>query len=433
MFKETKQRTKLDFIIKNTSFENDSYERVRDVNEYLFVNPKNAGKVNTPLPLVREMISKLPEEAFQVGKKVLDPACKNGIFLKVIHMIRQQLGQSEEEIQNDLYGFEPDPVLVSLAKHITGLKNIYIKDFIKEEINMKFDIIVGNPPYQLESNENAKSYSFLWAKFLQMSLEIVLKDNGFLLFVTPISWMSPGKQLIRNKVVFDYFRDYESLYINLDAGKYFAVGSSFSYYLIKKSINNENLTEIVFEDTSEYFNINDLPFLPHPATKNTVNIIKKVLLGDKEKINLQVSSKTRSDNKNVSKEKTKIHIYPAKHTNTKDLWFEFPGEAFYLKKVLLNSTGNFNPIYDNGNIATSQIVRWVEVENELEGQRFISFIKDSKIMKFVLKKCRWSAVLSKEILEKIPKLDLLREWTDEDLYKHFNLTKKEIKFIEKNV
>jgi site-specific DNA-methyltransferase (adenine-specific) len=33
----------------------------------------------------------------------------------------------------------------------------------------------------------------------------------------------------------------------------------------------------------------------------------------------------------------------------------------------------------------------------------------------------------------IPLLDFTQEWTDEKLYKEFNLTEEEIKFIEKNI
>jgi len=33
----------------------------------------------------------------------------------------------------------------------------------------------------------------------------------------------------------------------------------------------------------------------------------------------------------------------------------------------------------------------------------------------------------------IPAVDLSRSWTDEELYKHFNLTEEEIKLIEETV
>jgi dTDP-glucose pyrophosphorylase len=36
-------------------------------------------------------------------------------------------------------------------------------------------------------------------------------------------------------------------------------------------------------------------------------------------------------------------------------------------------------------------------------------------------------------LEIIPWLDFTQEWTDEKLYKEFNLTEEEIKFIEKHI
>jgi hypothetical protein len=39
----------------------------------------------------------------------------------------------------------------------------------------------------------------------------------------------------------------------------------------------------------------------------------------------------------------------------------------------------------------------------------------------------------KGVYERLPKIDLTKTWSDEDLYKYFNLTQEEIDFIEKNI
>ena len=56
-----------------------------------------------------------------------------------------------------------------------------------------FDLVVGNPPYQKNfNNENGRvGGSSLWSEFINHVFPVIV-ENGFLLFITPCSWMTGG-------------------------------------------------------------------------------------------------------------------------------------------------------------------------------------------------------------------------------------------------
>jgi len=422
MKKETKQRTKLDFIIKNTSFENDSYEKIRDINDGLFVNPKNKGKINTPLPLVKEMISILPEEAFEVGKKVLDPACKNGIFLKVIHMVRQQLGQTKEEIQNDLYGFDPDPVMVSIAKHISGLKNIYIKDFIREETNMRFDVILANPPYQ-----NGKDLKFYW-KFIDVAKKLI-NHNGSILYISPKSWLYNSRQykdIIRS-------HDYSISYINLDERlqTYFPdIGSSFCiYHIVRKVIEK---TKVITFDGEER-NVDLRTFKGDIREKYIFNTMVDKIFSKLYKNGKIIPENGKGQNSFVKeKDVTNGYVFPvylSSDVNRQTMWADERQKGQNSMKLIVSHIINpgqstqFSEISFEKGVGRYSFFYRTKDKNTAENiQKFF----DTNMYKFIDKIKRYG----RYAYMTLPNLDFSKDWTDEEIYDFFDFTKEEMEYIE---
>lgn len=394
------------------------------------------GEVFTPEELVREMLDKIPTSVWENPMSTfLDPCMGKGTFLiDILRRLTTIYGYSKEDAMSRIYGYDVRVKYINYLKR-GGFKNVFHKDFLSEEFNMKFDVVIGNPPYQENTGKKGKTAATLWPRFIQKSLETLLNVDGFLVFVTPLSWMGPGKQLIRNRHMPSYFTSNKLLYLNTKCGEHFKVGSTFSYYVVQKVFGYNEDEKIpsntVIETNDSKFSFDytsmNLDFFPIINSLDELSIINK-FFSYGEKLLLKSSSLTRSDKEWVSNLQNDEFSYPVKHTNTQNLFSSKEPEAYGVNKVILNSTGNFNPIYDEGLLGTTQITRWIEVENEIQGTNLIKFL-NSKVCKFVFEKCRWSGSDSKKIYEMIPNIGFNNEFSDEELFLLFSLSEVEKKLL----
>ncbi|MBT2285809.1 N-6 DNA methylase [Paenibacillus polymyxa] len=179
----------------------------------------NKCQVFTPYDVVIGMLDKSSYKDNLYGKKVLENSCGEGNILCVIveRYIQDGLrrGVSVEKIklglQSDIYGIEIDEGpytkclynLNETAKRY-GIENVAWNllnvDFLIEGIDLKFDYVIGNPPYISYKDLTVKTREYLKIHFkscsigkfdycyafLEASIN-VLKDNGVLIYLVPNS------------------------------------------------------------------------------------------------------------------------------------------------------------------------------------------------------------------------------------------------------
>ena len=140
-----------------------------------------------PLDLLDEMLSEIPIH----GKMIIigDPSG--------LHSLRAiECGWKPE----DITVWENDPCHVYAVKQVNN-KITILKDYettLKplEDILMKFDAVLTNPPYQSNDGNGELKGSgtgALWWKITQVSKKLV-KEDGWLSFVTPTNILSGGDQ-----------------------------------------------------------------------------------------------------------------------------------------------------------------------------------------------------------------------------------------------
>lgn len=144
------------------------------------------------------------------NSKILEPSCGEGVFLGLLQ---------EKGIEN-IIAYEIDNELA------TTFSNVRYESFVAANINEKFDLVIGNPPYIRWKNleEELKqelAISPLWSKycnslcdylyiFILKSIEL-LNDNGQLIFICPEYWMNTTHSVpLRNYMVQNGF--FEEIY-----------------------------------------------------------------------------------------------------------------------------------------------------------------------------------------------------------------------------
>ena len=148
------------------------YQTVVDVFNYT-----NTNEIVTPLSVVEEQVKELanPESIYLV------PGAGIGTYIAALI----KYGATPSNI----YAVEISPAFERLGGRIFNRfgVNYVCADFLTWCPEMKFDVIVGNPPYQ-RSREVRNVGTPLWPDFIEKSLKLV-KDGGFVSLVVPFTWM----------------------------------------------------------------------------------------------------------------------------------------------------------------------------------------------------------------------------------------------------
>jgi hypothetical protein len=149
-------------------------------------------------------------------------------------------------------GHNPDKIFVAedfegeYVRSAERLSEIYGFHHIKLSIDkippiMKFDYIVGNPPFQSgEGNGdlNGSGTGALWWKITQASANL-LKDNGVISFITPTNILNGGDSF--TKFILGNQRKLDLISVITEVNSYFPkVGTKICRWTAQKSLTKEN-------------------------------------------------------------------------------------------------------------------------------------------------------------------------------------------------
>jgi hypothetical protein len=305
---------------------------------------KENGEVFTPIWLVEDMLNKLDDSyRKEHGKSIFteptfkwfDPAVGIGnfpiiVYQRLIKGLVTQIPNEEERrkhiLENMIYSSELTPKNVFIYKKIfCGNKyklNIYEGDTLKMDVKKEFklpvdfagfDVIMGNPPYQLKVGD--RKTQPLWHLFVMYSLKNC-KNGGYLVYVHPSGWRSPEGVF---KIVFDLIMSKNLKYLCMNDFKkgqeVFKVGTNFDYYVLENNLSASNITTITDINTKTYEkNINSWKFIP----SGEFDLYEKILAKeDEERVNvLYDRTLYGTDKSNMSIDETDVYKYPCVYTIT---------------------------------------------------------------------------------------------------------------------
>ena len=406
------------------------------------------GEVFTPEELVREMLDKIPTSVWEnPDSTFLDPCMGKGTFLiDILRRLTTIYGYSKEAAMSRIYGYDVRVKYINYLKR-GGFKNVFHKDFLSEEFDMKFDVIIGNPPYQ---EVGATGDNKLYLRFIEKSINLVV-ENGYLSFVTPKKGIENILSKNKNR---DYFPVKKKIsYLALDTpARHFNVGSSFCYFLIQNNNDYDVKTNVEFIDKnnnikSDKVNLYRFKKLPKSFDEVVLSILDKTVFCDGERFELKTMMRPNGKNYfRIRKKQVDTGVVKTEPTDefnyivydtlklkgNKFYYLNYPLSAHYDKKVLLSKGGSVPcPIYDsNGEFSGSDNLLYLKVDNDSEGENFVNFV-NSKLLNFLMdimtKGSDMDFSWSISNIKKIP-LDLLSN--NQSIYDFYGFTEIEIQVIE---
>ena len=338
----------------------------------------------TPDGLIENMVNQIDVDWKNPNLKILDPGFGFGGFLFFVYLKLKQYHSDEHILNNMIYGIEIEPFRFTLVKEKFKIKNLFNDDYInpsselKRILNMKFDVIIGNPPYQ-NANHNAKKDS-LWKLFIKKSNEI---SNGKIYFVIPASFTSPTG-------LFDFYKNRIS-FIDLTIKKYFPnVGSSFCSVLIENELQDKS--KISTNSGQISVNMDTMDCIPYNLNEEILNT-SKLIFKNNRKWNLSCEYHTQKENifdENGSIEvihSTKIKKTNIQHENNKKI------------RVHISVTNDTKFSIANG-VGLTQNHIWTEFFNMEDAIKYCDYLNSEEVQA-TLQNYRWSNMNYKQIISKL--------------------------------
>lgn len=366
--------------------------------------------------LINDMLDELPVEVFISDKTTFaDIQMGGGQFIVEVVNRLQKFGHSDNNINDRVFGFSEKKLYFSYVmgkySHLPVTFNIY-----NETINMKFDILLGNDPYQEKVGPNKTEP--LWNKFFFKRMSL-LKDGGYLALIHPSGWRNiTGKfkdvqTTIKSKKV-----KFLSIHNEKDGMNTFGAETRYDYYILQNMVNDGEETVVRFQD-GEIKNIiiDKMEFIPNGG----IDLLNRLIAKDGEETVEMIHSYSDYETRKrwMSKIQTDEFNYPVVYTvdylSQPTFYYSSTNQkGHYGKPKVIWSNGRISSIGNyvdtNGEYALTQFA--YAIVDTVENLENIKKALDSKKFKNLMELCAVGQLtVNHKVVDKFKK-DFWREFID---------------------
>lgn len=321
----------------------------------------------------------------------------------------------------------------------------------EEIFKMKFDVIIGNPPYQLSDGGFGRSASPIYQKFVQQAKKL---NPRYLTMIIPSRWFGGGKGLneFRAEMLNDdrlrKIVDFE------DATEVFpgvSIAGGICYFLWERDSKGQCEVVSMYNGNQAVSTRSLNEFATFIRHSHAIPIVRKVLAKKEQRMCEQVSSYKPFG--------LRTYVKPQKIGDITLHWQK--GEGPYNRKEIttgvemidkwkvISSRSGHEHAGDPGKGGKRRVLSKIEVlppgtictetylvigayTKEAQARNLVAYMQ-TRFFRFLISLFIYSHSITKDTYAFVPILDMTTCWTDTILYKRYALTKAEIAFIESKI
>lgn len=325
-----------------------------------------------------------------------------------------------------------------------------------EMSEMKFDVIVGNPPYQIDDGGHNASATPVYQHFVERAVAL---NPRYVVMITPSRWFAGGKGLdtFRARMLSDkrirHLVDYPKLY---DAFPGVKIRGGVSYFLWSRDDPGPCRIQTMWDGqplgtaVERHLDAYDVLVRRNEA----VSILEKVRAADDTKrtnLAARVSSAKPFGLRTFFHGAATAHgmTNPVKlHGSQKVSWIErsdLPVNEHWVDdwKVLMTRVQGTSAAVETmflsrpivagpGEACTESYLVAGRFSNEPEARKYVAYLS-TRFVRFLVSLRKATQDAARGVYAFVPDLPLDHAWTDQMLYERYDLSEDEIAFIESQV